>query len=178
MINHDIAGLLGEVTDLMIRLEADHDSQGWDNNPPTIYRIARENNQLQPSRCRLGINGQHPRDHLQLLADMTQTSAYAMGERLTFPSSALAHLLIMESWVNDTFTSHTERHKDPRDLADIPGSREARFCLAIAGDQMVTLTRVRDDEPSLQVVEMSALSGGMCESLKEIHAASQRVGAW
>lgn len=178
MIKHDLSELPGEVADLMIQLEEAHHARGWNSNPPTIYRVSRENERLRHSSIRLGADGMHPRDDLRLLADITQTAAYMTGERLMFSSSAVAHMLIMESWVNLNFTSHDERHADPRDLADIPGSREARFCLAIVGDQALTLTRIRGDKPDIQECDTSGLTGEMAESLKMIHAASRRVGAW
>jgi len=176
-ITHSHRGLLGEIIDLLIQLEADHHAAGWDNSPPRVYRASRgKHGQLDIDRVRLGIRGIDARTEFGYMAAAVQQATGSELIESIFDGTPLAHLLVFESWQHASRT--VEEHKaDRRSLADVPGSFEARCGIAVIGKQTMAVNRIRDEEPVLvdptsdPNAGVFAYPGGMFASLMEYHQA-------
>lgn len=176
-----LTGVLGDVAEILAEIEAEHHEAGWDNTPPTLYRVQRSLDGkygVTPHRLiHLAAHGVHPRDELRILADLWESPTESVPLRTTLGAERpVAHLLVMEMWMNVDFTSSAQRESDQRDLKDIPGSLEARFGLAVMGKHILSTRHVKGSEPTAVVLAgpYEVWVGGMLQSLKRIQAAACR----
>lgn len=175
MTAHPYGGLLGEIADLLAALEGDHHLAGWDNMPPTLYRVHRHNGRLQVQGARLGLMGIHPRDELRALADAADEPQLAAFMESSSTSPPLAHLLIMEAWMRVYEAGVDEAQVDAdarRRFADLPGSFESRQGTAMVGKRFITLCRKRNEPPffgDLQFANAVDKKASMGISLRDLH---------
>ena len=176
-ITHTHSGVLGEITDLLIQLELEHHYRGWDNTPPSLYRVGRNNTgELDIIRAHLGmLEGLHPRVELARMAGaVRQRPAMAELIEAHFDGPPLAHLLIFESWQHGSRTPE-EHEADPRSLADVPGSFEARCGIAVIGKTLMAVNRIRGEQPVLvdptsdPTAGLVLQPGGLLASLVDYH---------
>jgi len=163
----DIAEEFRPLATILISLEARHHEQGWDELPVMLYMISQIDDDglemLTANGIQLG-KVMHPREELKAMAlSMTKIAEMELSldrERLEnfkelYEEGTRGHAFIMESWVcvpGET-TDDEEALNSNRSLADIPGSLEARFAVMTTGDQLMFVSRVRDEEPEFSCIE-------------------------
>jgi hypothetical protein len=169
---HTLTGPLGVAANILIDVEQVHHTAGWDNTPPTLYRVCHipgtiTGYSVLPYRLGL-LPDVHPRDELAAFAAGMETPAGVATVLSGYPGRPFIHLLVMEAWGRQ-FSGPAERAAETRMFADIPGSVELRTGIAIHGDTRVSLTRRRGTDPVLTVLPDAVDGGGMPSSLCRIH---------
>jgi hypothetical protein len=188
---------LRPLADTLIDLEAQHHEVGWDNVPPMIYMLSEpEDGGTAPAvtGARLGMHLE-PREELVRMAGSMQIleaiaeSDYELDEERTralrsvYGTTPLAHAIVMESWV--CIPGETTTDMDAvRDCSpgDIPGSLEARFAYLVTEDEVMIISRIRDQKPEFGCYrdgESVTFGGTMLDSLtvyhKMAHSVSQKL---
>lgn len=85
--DHQLTGVLGEVTDLLVEAERWHHGQGWDNTPPTLYCVCRSPaGDYQVVSTRLGQFTDGGAAHeLALIADVAEDPTAGALLALAYP---------------------------------------------------------------------------------------------
>jgi hypothetical protein len=192
------------LTSVVEMLEEQHEERGWDNSPTTLYRVCSLSDTdpdvlehlpedlpedatvggFDVQSSQLGVfTDLHPRQELAMLAatlDDPDTLTRESFQRLllaTYPSPVITHILISEMWMNVITAENKaefEKQRAGRMLADIPGTVEGRFAMAILADHMILLRRIRGKDPEVQTIprngpSTATLMGGMAESMCKFH---------
>lgn len=169
---------MSEIPTRLANMEQAIHRGGWDQ-PPTLHLMRRQG----------GIRmTQVPTPPGPALAFLAQQ----MEERTDLPDlqpllvreverGALAVVFACETWMSDAFASQEERDADSRDLADIPGSREARMVCAVdLDDCQYVVIRIRGEKPKTEVYppgHPERVEGLVFESLSRIVATITAVAA-
>jgi len=128
------------LAELLLDAERFHHERGWDNTPTTVYVVGPR----ALTGGRFGLN-------LTVLRE-----------------APVAHLLVTEGWMR-TFASRAHCDAEPRRFADILDSRECRFAIAVTGDAVLRLQRVRGQAP--EWVD-ETVGGTLVASLRAVHQAT------
>lgn len=164
---------------MLIELEAAHDSIGWDNLPPTVYIVARDRDELVV--CPVPLDHGHPRPLLVALAVGASKPENWPDLQHLYPAPPLAHILIMETWSRWAPMDNGEEaaFRAGRALADIPGSIEGRYGIAMLGDCDIHLARDRGEAPRIlsndytgPTTASDRFDGVMYRALRQLHTAT------
>jgi hypothetical protein len=177
-LGHQLPGVLGEVADVLIDAEQWHHEQGWDNTPPTLYGVCRSpEGKYEVVAARLGrFTDLGPADELALIATIAEN--LRLGDVLTtaYPHPPVAHMVTAEGWARGQWVGTNDDELDDRPLADIPGSVEMRFGVAVVGVRCVLLERTRGVEPRMITDEGAyEAQGALVDALSRVQAALART---
>lgn len=141
-VEHDLTGTAADVADCMIEAEANVHAEGWDNTPLTLYIMMKaEPEQFHVATVELGGG----RERIEWFADMLDTAEAAPGLSELLAHPPIASFVVAEVWKHGYLT---EQERAGRDLADIPGSVEARFALGVTDQTHVVVERQRGSVPT------------------------------
>lgn len=163
------AGIVAEVARIMTDLESEHQQAGWDELPPVLYPVVRDGDDgFGAHLLYLGTPNVPPADQLTELASVMGTPQGAAEFGALYDTPPVAHMLIVEAWVAQPDEDETqeafEARRAGRDLADIPGSIEARVVIAVLDEGSLMLARKRGSEP--EFVGWSAVGSGITGVLR------------
>lgn len=163
------SGVRGEVSQLLLELEAEHHRLGWDGYA-ALYRVDSGPSGVfhQPAMW-LNVEGRCPTELLEYVADYFESPAGKLALRTVFDGPPVAQIFIAEAWSRP---ADDEWEKDARHLADIPGSIEMRFGVAVIGKHFMVVKREHGSDPT-EVREGIDVPGG--DALRRIQAASTRA---
>lgn len=167
----------------LIEIENRHHERGWDELPPTLYRLTESDDipvifTQYPFKAKafvaqpysLGEYGD-PRAELQTMAfsfklileiELEGENGPAWREKIgdTFDDPTTAHVIVSEVWARavpgDTKEEALAEVGD-RHLADIPGSVEARTATLVTDTDYLFLTRERGEEPEVFHIERDSV---------------------
>lgn len=134
-----------DLTQLLCAIESRHHLRGWDSSPRTLYAVMRD-----------------PWTYDEI--------SIQRQDLMTITAPPLAHILITEGWWRE-FASQADHDAEKRLYADIPGSLECRFAVAVTSQETIRICRIRERQPEL-VDPDSPLGSGMVASLRAIHQAT------
>lgn len=140
----------GQILTRLVNLEQAIHRRGWDE-PPNVYLMYR-----QGLSRPLGPVPNPPARALAQVARAVAAEADVPQLRAMMAESINRGLVAVaftcETWMSTAFTSDEERQADGRDLADIPGSTEARMVCAVdLDDRQYVVMRVRGGKPKTEV---------------------------
>jgi hypothetical protein len=174
---HSETGLMGALADLLVELEAEHHRSGWDERPATLYIVCRSHDTtLRIAPCELILAGAHPRDQLRAIAQVTTEHASEVRDTLP-PGVPVAAALVTEAWGSDDPEAHVAVEERGARLADIVGSRECRWALAVCGKHRLSVNRLRGESPRYHRSSPEDLRGTIPEALAAVYRATRRVYA-
>jgi hypothetical protein len=181
---HGLKGDLAVVAGVVAGAEECHDERGWDMTPPVVYVLTRNappaRTLVDMSRGVVGLSMtpvNEPGD-LARIAWLLETGTETERAGFDPPGEPLAHVFLAEGYRAGT----TDPVPAGRDLADVPGSIETRFAVAIVGAaDVIYLRRDRGGRPEILHTSTDAgppdrLGGEhIYPGLVRIHAAARRL---
>jgi len=161
-----------EILSRLVTMEQAIHRAGWDQ-PPTLHLMRRQGG-VRMTR----VPGPDAGQALAFLAQQMEQHADQpdlqpiLAEEVQ--RGAAAVVFACETWMSTGFANDEERAADPRDLADIPGSREARMVCAMDLDScQYVVMRIRGEKPETEVYPLGhpeRVEGLVFESLARIAA--------
>lgn len=171
----DVATSSAEVIARITNVEQAIHRGGWDE-PPSLHMLYGAGNYRVPGSAPNPAGAQLERLSYAL-DEATQPAARLLLAQI-IARDPLAVMFVCEAWMNSSFASDEERQQDGRNLADIPGSVEARQAMAVALDgHLYALTRVRGQKPVVEdysVGHERRPTGRVPEALERIAAAIEK----
>lgn len=168
---------VGTLATLLIDIEAEHHTGGWDTRPPTLYTLCWDAPDVVVTSAPLPDGA--PRSLLQTIAQsLATTRGWAAGRPLLYPGAPLAHAVVTETWLR--ISPHADpaeqaRQRAGRSLADMPGSVEGRTALLTTTKDEIVLNRIRGHDPQIGIsrpgADTPSFAGGVVDALRLVHAA-------
>lgn len=173
-----------DVTNLLVQLEGVHEAAGWQEMPPTVYRVdyvadmpidaatgmRADLYHAQPFTLH-GELGDSITEELGVLVTNTQSRMHLLWSLLIAPTPPVAHLFVTYAWVNTRPVNLAALRKD-QGLADVLGSQEARFAYGVIGERTVSFYRIRGHELvrlSGTATQMTATTDRMAGMIRCLH---------
>lgn len=188
MLTHNLPGNRGIIADLLISVEAQAHTQGWNTQAPTLMRIsdAAGADFSVVETMQLGRLGE-PGSELIRLATTVGSDPRAMAAiKRHWPVPPIAHVLLVETTcdtyeASDDAPPGTFRLGEPLPADAVSGppvsSQDGRMAIAVVRNHLVMVTRTRGQEPELHVFTVAddIWRGAMWKALVSLHLATLRI---